>query len=127
MTTTLYEPPRKPLVGKRLVVVVLVVLAVGGIGASLYRRQPGWFTKAATSILGLVGYELVSVDVATTPRQTNILLDGERVTELPLHVRRDGASHRVSAIAPGFEPVEVTFRANGDQHLILTLKPAKRR
>jgi len=127
MSTTLYQPPHKSRVSRRLVVVMLVVLALGGIGASLYRRQPRWLDRAVTSILGLFGYELASVDVATTPTRTNILLDGERMTELPLHVRRDGATHRVSAIAPGYEPSEVTFRADGDKHLILSLKPERRR
>jgi len=127
MVTTLYEPPRKPILPKRLIKVLLIGLAVLAIGGYLYRRQPGWFADVAGSVLGLFGYEMISVDVATTPTRADILLDGERMTELPLHVRKDGASHRVSAIAPGFEPAEVTFRAESDQHLILTLKPAKRR
>ena len=127
MAATLYEPPRKPLLPRRLVKVLLVGLVALAVGGYLYRRQPGWFTGVANSVPGLFGYEMASIDVATTPTRADILLDGERVTELPFSVRRDGATHRVSAIAPGFDPAEVTFRAEGDRHLILTLKPAKRR
>lgn len=125
MTGTLYAPPRKPLVSRRLIVVVVLVLAVIGLGAALVRQRPSWLDQTVRGVLGLFGYELVSVEVETTPRQTNILLDGERMTELPLHVRRDGENHKISAIAPGFEPTEVVFRADGDKHLLLTLKPSR--
>ena len=126
MAPTLYEPPRKRLFSGRAVKVLLVLLVVAGAGGYLYQRQPGWFAHAAASFLGLFGYELVTINVATTPTRANVLLDGERMTELPLRVRRDGGSHRVSAVAPGFEPTEVTFTADGDKHLILTLKPERR-
>jgi len=127
MTATLYEPPRKPLVSRRFVLVVIVVLTLAGLGASLYRRHPGWLDKAATGFLGLFGYELASIEVMTTPTRADILLDGERKTEIPFHVRRDGAEHRVSAIAPGFETAEISFRADGDKQLFLSLRPARRR
>lgn len=125
MAPTLYEPPRKRLFSGRSVKVLLVLLVVAGAGGYLYQRQPGWFANATASFLGLFGYELVTIEVATTPTQANILLDGERMTELPLRVRRDGGSHRVSAIAAGFAPAELTFTADGNKHLILTLRPEK--
>jgi hypothetical protein len=33
----------------------------------------------------------------------------------------------VTAIAPGYETTEVTFKANADRRLFLTLRPAKKR
>jgi hypothetical protein len=127
MAATLYEPPKKTLVPRWLVAALLIIAAIALIGGYAYRRHPGWLVGAASGILGLIGYELISIDVATTPTRADILLDGERATELPLHVRRDSASHRISAIAPGFEPAEVTFKADGDRQIFLTLKPAKQR
>jgi hypothetical protein len=127
MAGTLYEPPVKPLITARGLRIAVVVLALGGVGAYLYQREPGWIGKVGSVVLGLFGYELVAVDVITTPARTDILLDGTRVTELPLHVRHDDAIHRVTAIAPGYEPAEVTFKADGNRQLILTLRPAKNR
>jgi hypothetical protein len=127
MVGTLYEPPRKTHVSRRALAVLLVVLVLAGAGGYLYQREPGWFGQAAARIIGLFGYEMVAVDVATSPTRADILLDGERVTSLPVHVRRDDAVHRVSAIAPGYETSEVSFKADGDKHLFLTLRPAKKR
>ncbi|MBN2574006.1 MAG: hypothetical protein JXP73_05520 [Deltaproteobacteria bacterium] len=127
MPGTLYEPPRKPLVRKRTLLMLLVLLALAGGGGYLHHRHPGWFGKAAASVLGLFGHEMVAVDVAVSPTRADILLDGERITSLPAYVRRDEATHRVTAIAPGYETTEVTFKANADRRLFLTLKPAKKR
>lgn len=127
MPGTLYEPPRKPLIHKRTLLVLLVLLVLAGAGGYLYQRQPHLFSEAAASLLGLFGYEVVAVDVAVSPTRADILLDGERVTSLPVRVRRDGAVHRVTAIAPGYETAEVTFKADADRTLFLTLRPAKKR
>jgi hypothetical protein len=124
---TLYTPPRQPLVTRRTLKVLLVVLGLAAAGAYLYQREPGWFARAASSVLGWFGHETIAVEVATAPTRADVLLDGERVTELPLRVRKDEAVHRVTAVAPGYEPAEVSFKADGDKHLILTLRPAKRR
>ncbi len=122
---TLYQPPRKPLLPRPVLKGLLVGLLLVGAGAYLYQRQPGWFTRAATSVIGLFGYEMVTIEVATTPVRADILLDGERTSSLPLHVRRDSSTHRVTAIAPGFEPAEISFPADGDRSLFLTLKRAR--
>ncbi len=123
---TLYRPPPKPLLPRRVLKGLVVALLLAGVGGYLYQRQPGWFTQAVTALIGLFGYEVITVDVATTPARADILLDGQRVTSLPLHVRRDEANHRLMAVAPGYEPAEVSFRADGNRRLILTLKPARR-
>ena len=127
MGHTLYEPPVKPLVPKRTLKTLLVLFALAAAGGYLYQREPGWFADVAGGVLGFFGHETTTIDVATIPTRADVLLDGERMTELPLHVRKDGAVHRVSAIAPGYEPADVSFRADGDKHLILTLRPEKRR
>ena len=124
---TLHTPPRKPLVTGRSLKVLLVVLGLVTAGAYLYQREPRWFSRAASSILGWFGYQTIAVEVVTAPTRADILLDGERMTELPLRVRKDDAVHRVTAVAPGYQPAEVSFRADGDKHLILTLRPAMRR
>jgi hypothetical protein len=125
MAPTLYTPPPKVLISKRTFKVLLVLIVLGSAGAFLARQQPGWFANAASSILGWFGHETIAVDVATSPTRADILLDGERMTELPLRVRKDAALHRVSAVAPGYDPAEVTFKADADKRLILTLRPAK--
>ena len=122
MATTLYQPPPRPWLPGRVVKTAVVVLVLAGAGGYLYHRQPGWLSRAANGLLGLFGYEMVTVEVMTTPTRTDVLLDGVRMTELPLQVRRDHAIHRVSAIAPGYETAEITFMADGDRQLILTLK-----
>jgi hypothetical protein len=127
MARTLYEPPVKPVIHKHTLKTLLILLAVAMAGVFLYQRQPGWFAGVASSILGFFGHETVIVEVATTPTRADVLLDGERMTELPLRVRQDGAIHHVSAIAPGYEPADVTFRADGNKRLLLTLRPSKRR
>jgi hypothetical protein len=124
MASTLYQPPRRSVVSGHWAKTVIVLLVLGGVGGFLYQRPPGWFTSAALSVLGLFGYEMVTVEVLTNPARADILLDGKREAELPLHVRKDDAIHRVSAIAPGYEPVEVTFKADGDHQLYLTLTPS---
>lgn len=123
---TLYQAPRKPLVPRPVLKGLFVALVLAGVSLYLYQQQPGWFTKLATSLIGLFGHETVTVDVSTTPPRADILLDGQRMESVPLHIPREDADHRVTAIAPGFEPAEVTFRANADRRLILTLKPQRR-
>jgi hypothetical protein len=125
--STLYEPPRKPILPRRVLKGLLLAATLAVVGVYLYRAPPGWLTNAATSVLGLFGHELVTIEVTTNPVRADVLLDGDRTESLPLHVRRDGAIHRVSAIAPGYDPAEVTFHADGNRHLILTLHPARRR
>jgi hypothetical protein len=127
MGHTLYEPPVKPLVRKKTLKILLILFVVAGAGGYLYQRQPGWFANVAAGILGFFGHETVTVEVTTSPTSADLLLDGERVTDLPLHVRKDGAIHQVSAVAPGYQLSEVPFRADGDKHLFLTLRPGKRR
>lgn len=124
---TLYEPPRRPLLPRSVLKGLLVAVVLAVAGAYLYRAPPGWLTRIATGVLELVGHEMVTVDVETTPVRSDILLDGVRMESLPLHLRRDGAVHRVTAIAPGYEPTEVSFTANRDQRLILTLKSSHSR
>jgi hypothetical protein len=124
---TLYTPPPRVLISKRTFKVLLVLIVLASAGAYLARQQPGWFSEAAATVLGWFGHETIAVDVATSPARADILLDGERKTELPIRVRKGEALHRISAIAPGYEPAEVTFKADTDKHLFLTLRPAKRR
>ena len=124
---TLYQPPRKPIVPRPLLKGLLVALVLAGGGFYLHQSQPGWLTRLATGVIGLFGYETVAIEVSTTPARADLLLDGQRIESLPLHVRRDDADHRLTAIAPGFEPAEVTFRASANRHLILTLKPRRGR
>jgi hypothetical protein len=124
---TLYQPPPKPIFPRRVLKGLLLALLLAGVGGYLYQRQPGWFTNAATGLLGLFGYEMATVEVSTNPLRAEILLDGERMTSLPLHVRRDGSTHRVTVLSSGFETTEVTFLADGDRKLFLTLKPDRHR
>jgi hypothetical protein len=127
MGRTLYEPPVKPVIRKHTLKIVVLLLAVIASLVYLYQQRPGWFAEVASSIMGFFGHETVTVEVATTPTRADVLLDGERMTELPLRVRKDGAIHHVSAIAPGYDMADVAFRADGDKRLILTLKPDRRR
>ena len=122
---TLYQPPRQPIIPRPVLKGLLVALVLAGAGLYLYQSQPGWVTRLATGLVGLFGYETVTVDVSTTPARADILLDGQRVTSLPIYVRREEADHQLTAIAPGFVPAKVTFRANADRQLILTLKPRR--
>jgi hypothetical protein len=124
---TLYQPPRKPIIPRPVLKGLLVALVLAGVSLYLYERQPGWFTRLATGFIGVLGYEMVTVEISTTPARADILLDGQRMESLPLHVRRDQVEHRITAIAPGFEPAEVTFRADADRRLILTLRPKRGR
>jgi hypothetical protein len=124
---TLYEPSRKPILPRRVLKGLAVAAVLVAVSTYLYRAQPGWLTRLATSVLEFFGREMVTLEVETNPVRADVLLDGERAESLPLHVRKDGAVHRVSAVAPGYEPVEVPFTADGNRHLILTLRPAKLR
>jgi hypothetical protein len=124
---TLYEPQRKPVFPRRVLKGLVVAALLIGVGVYLYRAQPGWLTNTATYLLELFGHELATVEVATNPTRADVLLDGQRMESLPLHVRRDGAVHHVVAVAPGYEPAEVTFTADGNRHLVLTLKPSRHR
>jgi hypothetical protein len=123
---TLYTPPPKPLVSKRTIRVVMVLLVLAGLGGYLYLHPPAWLRWTGTAFQGC-GHPMITVNVTTTPTRADVLLDGERMTELPLHVRQDGAIHRVTAIAPGYEPADVAFKADENKNLILTLRPPKRR
>jgi len=127
MAATLYEPSRKPLISgtwlKRLVVLLVLV----GAGAYLHERHPDWLKEASLTVLGWFGQETVTVDVVVSQTRADILLDGVRMTELPLHVRKDDAQHSVSAIAPGYLPATATFKADGDKQLFLTLRPNRGR
>jgi hypothetical protein len=127
MSRTLYEPPSKTRILGRWIKVLLVVLLLVGAGGYLYQRHPGLATRAAATVLGWFGREMITVEVTTSPTRAEVLLDGERMEELPLHVPKDDALHRVSAIAPGYAPAEVTFKADGPKQLFLTLRPAKQR
>lgn len=126
MAATLYQPPRKPLLSGRFIMLLLVLGAIAA-AAYLWQQNPGWLGRASVGLLNLFGRELVTVEVATVPTRADVLLDGERMTELPLHVPHDGTAHQVTAVAPGYEPSTVSFRADGDRHLILTLRPSKGR
>lgn len=123
---TLYEPPRRPLLPRSVLKGLLVAAVLAGAGGYLYRAPPGWLTRIATGALQIVGHEMVTIEVETTPVRSDVLLDGVRMESLPLHVRRDGAVHRLTAVAPGYQPVEVAFTANRDQQIILTLKSSHR-
>jgi hypothetical protein len=120
---TLYEPPRRPLLPRSSLKGLLLAALLVVVGGYLYRAPPGWLTRIATAALEVVGHELVTVEVETAPVRSDVLLDGVRVESLPLHVRRDGAMHRITAVAAGYEPAEVVFAADRDHQLVLTLRP----
>ena len=123
---TLYTPPSKPIVPRGTLKVLLAIIVLAGLGGYLYLHKPAWLSRPDATFLGC-GHALITVDVATSPTRADVLLDGERVTELPLQVPRDEAIHHVSAIAPGYQLTEVTFKADGNKNLFLTLRPIKHR
>ncbi len=100
-------------------------MALAGGLAAFHYQAPNLLARGWDSVLGLFGRELISVEVMTTPARADILLDGERITDLPARIPRDGADHQVTAVAPGYEPAAVAFRADHDRQIYLTLKRAK--
>jgi hypothetical protein len=121
---TLYTPPRKRLFPRGTLKVLLILMVVAGLGGYLYLKKPAWLSRPDTLFPGC-GQLTITVDVATSPTRADVLLDGERMTELPLQLPRDEAIHHVIAVAPGYEPTDVSFKADGDKNLFLTLRPTK--
>lgn len=131
--------PRAPVryKGPRSSWVVVAVLGLAGIGifalAYLFvPRLKAWVDGGARpgAVLPhkpvvyreLARDDAVLVTVEVSPRSARLLLDGDPLPSNPVRLPRDGALHRLSALADGHEPAELPFVADKVKTVKIKLK-----
>jgi serine/threonine-protein kinase len=118
---------------------VMVVLALGGLGAYLALRggkpaatgaPPPVATKAVDAAAPPpvmttepVAPAVVRITVDLRPAEATLTLDGKAVSGNPFTIPKDGQSHALAAEAKGFKPGKLSFTADEAQRLQLHLEP----
>jgi len=124
---TLYTPPKRRRLPKSAVRWLASLLLIGGLLAVgwLHPTTRGWAMYAWTQGWSLLGHEVVTIDVVSTPSRVSLFLDGEQITKLPIQIAKDSNPHSLMAVAPGYEPTTIPLRPTRPQQVIINLKPMK--
>ena len=126
-TGTLYTPAKRPRVPKSVVRWMALLLVLGGLPVAgwLHPTTRGLGLQAWDHGWALLGHEVVTIDVVSTPSRVSLFLDGEPITKLPVQIAKDSNVHALMAVAPGYEPTTIPVRPNAPQQVIINLKPMK--
>jgi len=126
-TGTLYTPTSRPRVPKSVFRGLALLLVFGGLLAAgwLHPTIHGLVSQAWVQGWALLGHEVVTIDVVSTPSRVSLFVDGEPITKLPIEIAKDTNVHSLMAVAPGYEPTTIPLRPSIPQRVIINLKPMK--